>query len=64
MYIWRMLVFVCCSECLGVCENVCCVVAVFEDSVFSLGVFKYGVCFTNNIICRIKNCYRKHTALA
>ena len=24
--------------------NVCCVVAVVKDSVFSLGVMKYGVC--------------------
>ena len=40
--IWRM--FVCMSvvsDCVGVCGNVCCVAAVFKDSVFSLGVLKY-----------------------
>ena len=26
--IWRMFVFLCCSDCVGVCGNVCCVVAV------------------------------------
>ena len=33
--IWRMFVFyVCCSDCVGVCGNVCCVAAVVENSVF------------------------------
>ena len=31
--IWRMF-YVCCSDCMGVCGNVCCVVAVVKDSVF------------------------------
>ena len=35
---WRMFVFVCCSDCVGVCGNVCCVAAVGKDSVFSLEV--------------------------
>ena len=35
---------VCCSNCVGVCENVCCVTAVVNYSVFSLGVLKYVVC--------------------
>ena len=31
--IWRMFVFyVCCSDCVGVCGNVCCVAAVVKDS--------------------------------
>ena len=38
------LFYVCCSDCVGVCGNVCCVVAVVKDSVFSLGVLKYVVC--------------------
>ena len=44
--IWRMFVFyVCCSDCVGVCGNVCCVAAVVKNSVFfSLGVLKYVVC--------------------
>ena len=29
---------------MGVCGNVCCVAAVVENSVFSLGVLKYVVC--------------------
>ena len=37
--------YVCCSDCVGVCGNVCCVAAVVENSVFfSLGVLKYVVC--------------------
>ena len=32
--IWRMFVYVCCSDCVGVCRNVCCVAAVVENSVF------------------------------
>ena len=35
---------VCCSDCVGVCGNVCCVAAVVKNSVFSLGVLKYVVC--------------------
>ena len=26
--------YVCCCDCAGVCENVCCVAAVVKDSVF------------------------------
>ena len=29
---WRM--FVCCSDCVGVCGNVCCVATVVKNSVF------------------------------
>ena len=33
--IWRMFCFhVCCSDCVGFCGNVCCVVAVVKNSVF------------------------------
>ena len=33
--IWRMLVFMSgCSDCVGVCGNVCCVAAVIKNSVF------------------------------
>ena len=32
--IWRMYVYVCCSDCVGVCGNVCCVSAVVKQSVF------------------------------
>ena len=30
--IWRMLFYVCCSDCVGICGNVCCVAAVVKDS--------------------------------
>ena len=34
--------YVCCSDYVGVCWNVCCVAAVVKDSVFfGLGVLKY-----------------------
>ena len=41
--IWHMFVFyVCCSDCVGVCGNACCVTVVVKNSVFfSLGVLKY-----------------------
>ena len=47
MYVYgACLFYVCCSDCVGVCGNVCCVSAVVKDSVFfSLGVLKYVVCF-------------------
>ena len=42
--IWRMFFYVCCSDCVVVCGNDCCVAAVVKDSVFSLRVLKYVVC--------------------
>ena len=36
--------YVCCSDSVGVCGNVCCVAAVVNDSVFCLWVLKYVVC--------------------
>ena len=37
--------YVCCSDCVGVFGNVCCVAAVVKDSgVLSLGALKYVVC--------------------
>ena len=38
-------VYVCCSDCVGVCGNLCCVAGVVNDSgVSSLAVLKYVVC--------------------
>ena len=35
MYIYgACLFYVCCSDCVGVCGNVCCVAAVVKNSVF------------------------------
>ena len=39
------LFYVYCGDCVGVCVNVCCVAAVVENSVISLGVLRYVVCF-------------------
>ena len=45
MYVYgACLFYVCCSDCVGVCGNVCCIAAVVENSFFSLGVLKYVVC--------------------
>ena len=45
MYVYgACLFYVCCSDCVGVCGNVCCVAAVVKNSFFSLGVLKYVVC--------------------
>ena len=43
MYVYDAWFFVCCSDCVWVCGNVCCVAAVVKY-VFSLGVLKYVVC--------------------
>ena len=46
MYMAHVCFYVCCSDCVGVCGNVCCVAAVVKNSGFlSLGVLKYVVCF-------------------
>ena len=34
MYMEHVCFYVCCSNCVGVCENVCCVAAVVKNSVF------------------------------
>ena len=33
MYIAHVCYYVCCSDCVGVCGNACCVAAVVKDSV-------------------------------
>ena len=46
MYVYgACLLYVCCSDCVRVCGNVCCLAAVVKDSCFiSLGVLKCVVC--------------------
>ena len=34
MYMMHVCIYVCCSDCVGVCGNVCYVAAVVKDSVF------------------------------
>ena len=31
---WRMFIYGCCSDYVGICGNVCCVAGVVQDSVF------------------------------
>ena len=46
MYVYGICLFyVCCSDCVGVCWNVCWVAAVVKDSFFSLGVVEVS-CWT------------------
>ena len=45
MFMAHVCFYVCCSGCMGVCGNGCCVAAVVKDSGFlSLGVLTYVVC--------------------
>ena len=45
IYVEHVCLYVCCSDCVAVCGNICCVAAVVKDSWFlSLGVLKYVVC--------------------
>ena len=45
MYMAQVCFYACCRDCVGVCEKVCCVVAVVKNSGFlSLRVLKYTVC--------------------
>ena len=39
-----------CSDCVGVCGNVCCVADVLKNYVFSLGVVKYVVCLCKDVM--------------
>ena len=45
VYMAHVCFYVCCSDCVGVCGNVCCVAAIVKNSgFFCLGVLKYVVC--------------------
>ena len=44
VYMAHVCFYVSCTDCVGVCGNVCCVVGILEDIKFlSLGVLKYVV---------------------
>ena len=55
VYMAHVCFYVCCSDCVGVCGNVCCVAAVVKNSGFlSLGVLKYVVsvkCSAHRLAC-------------
>ena len=44
MYMAHVSFYVCCSDIVGVCGNVCCVAAIVKYSVFNHGMLKYFVC--------------------
>ena len=51
MYMRYVCFYVCCSDCVGVCDNVCCVAAIVENSHFlCLGVLKYVVCLCGDVM--------------
>ena len=41
MYMVHVCFYICCSDCVGVCGNVCCVTGVVKEVFFRLGVLKY-----------------------
>ena len=43
MYMAHVSFYVCCSDCVGVCGNVCCVAAIVKNSVF-LKLWSVEVC--------------------
>ena len=44
VYMVHVCFYVCCSDCVGVCGNVCCVAAIVKDGVLNLRVLKCIVC--------------------
>ena len=41
MYMAHVCFYICCSDCVGVCGNVCCVAPLVKIVFLSLGVLKY-----------------------
>ena len=50
LYIVHVRFYVCCSDCVGLCGNVCYVATVVKDIVFCLGVLKYIVCLCKGCV--------------
>ena len=44
IYMAHVCFYLCCSDCVGVCGNICCVAAIVKIVFYSLGVLKYIVC--------------------
>ena len=44
MHMAHVCFYVSCSDCVGVCGNVCCVSAIVKYCFFRIGVLKYVVC--------------------
>ena len=65
MYMAHVCFYVCCSDCVGVCGNVCCVAAVVKMvRFFSLGVFKYIICLCSGCDVVFSVCIVRHAAVA
>ena len=45
VYMTHVCFYVCCSDCVGICGNVCCVAAVVKDSVFKPWSVEVGCMF-------------------
>ena len=57
VYIAHACLYVRCSDCVGVCGNVCCVADVVKESVFlRLAVMKYVGCCVFFLNCKAWNC--------
>ena len=60
-FIWSMFLNVCCSDCVVVCGNVCCVADVVKD-ILSLWVLRYVVCLCKGcdgccvFVCIVRSC--------
>ena len=64
MYMMHVYFYVCCSDCVGICGNVCCVAAVVKNCVLSLGVLKYVVCLCKGCDgCCVFCCIVRHRAV-
>ena len=48
MYMLHVCFYGCCSDCMGVCRNVCCVAAVVKDSV--LGMEYYSMLVGSRVV--------------
>ena len=60
MHVYGTCLFVvCCSDGVGFCVNVCCVVAVVKNSVFSLGFRMYSYRHNQRKLNRLYQCQSK-----
>ena len=61
MYMAHVCFDVCCSDCVRISGNVCCVSAIVKERVFSFGVVKYVVCLCRGcdifcLYCEVWSC--------
>ena len=74
MYMAQVCFYVCCSDCVGVCRNVCCVAAVVKNSVFlacrccmfmscvhPVAVLNATFCMTCSLLMLVEDAIGDHT---